>query len=366
MITDNYSTKQTEKKTWSHSPYEIFDLSAIGLFFKELYMGQGDYGNMGLFHWKITDNYIQPGIINLIKDGDRIVSITSITPKLLVYQGKIINVAEIGDTYTHPDYRRQGMFSLLINQSKTDAEKKDIQFIYGAPNKLSLPGYKKYANFDIIPNFTIRSLVFPVNIRPIVKKRSNWVIANIIGSLSSIFTFIYFKSKYILCSVEKHIVVEEIKDIPTDWNGFWNNASKKYEFIINRDTEAIFWRYFKNPNKYKIISLRKNDILIGYLVYRIVYGEESKHITVADYLTLPGNESALLSGIKYIIMSAYEINANKVLLWCVDNSRYYKIFKNSGFLSKDIVPIICYQNDFAKKLNNCKSVHFTIGDSDNI
>ena len=60
-------------------------------------MGSGDYGNMGFFYWKIISNYIRPGIINLIKDGDRIASTTSVTPKLLVYENEVINAAEIGD-----------------------------------------------------------------------------------------------------------------------------------------------------------------------------------------------------------------------------------------------------------------------------
>ena len=118
-----------QNKKWSSIPYEIDDLPVIGLFFKELYFGEGDYGNMGFFNWKIVDNYIQPGIINLIKDGNRIASTTSVTPKLLVYKGEIVNAAEIGDTYTHPEYWRQGMFSLIINQTRENAINKSISFI---------------------------------------------------------------------------------------------------------------------------------------------------------------------------------------------------------------------------------------------
>ena len=129
MNSEKLKEKPIQKKKWSHIPYERMDLPAIGLFFKELYMGQGDYGNMGFFHWKIVDNYIQPGVVNLIKDGNRIASTTSVTPKLLVYKGEIVNAAEIGDTYTHPDYWWQRTFSLLINQTRENAINKSISFI---------------------------------------------------------------------------------------------------------------------------------------------------------------------------------------------------------------------------------------------
>jgi hypothetical protein len=360
------SEKPIQKKKWSHIPYEKIDLPAIGLFFKELYTGQGDYGNMGFFHWKIVDNYIQPGIINLIKDGSRIASTTSVTPKLLLYKNKVIKVAEIGDTYTHPDYWRQGMFSLLINQSRKDAENKDINFVYGTPNELSLPGYQKKANFDIIQNLHVRSLTFPVDIRTRVQKRSHWIFGSIIGSIFSIFSFFYFKIKNIIFFLDKSIVVEEKNQIPQDWNDFWNQAMQGYDFIINRNIEATTWRYINNPNKYKLITLRKNEVLIGYLVCRNIHDEEVKRIIIADYLTLPGEEKTLFIGINYIINRAFKIGANQVDLWCVEDSPYFRVFKKKGFFARENVLVICYQNEFAKQVENCMSWHFTIGDSDNI
>ncbi|MBH09547.1 MAG: hypothetical protein CMG74_04185 [Candidatus Marinimicrobia bacterium] len=366
MNEEKSNEKNIQKKKWNHILYEHGDLSKIGLFFKELFSGIGDYGNMGFFNWKIVDNYIQPGIINLIKDGNRIASITSVTPKLLIYKGKVINAAEIGDTYTHPEYLRQGMFSLLINQTREDAESKDINFVYGTPNELSLPGYQKKANFDIIKNLHVRSLIFPVNIKPNIQKRSHWIPGSIISSIVSIFSFLYFKIKNIFFFLDKTLVVEEINQVPRDWDDFWNQAKQEFEFIINRDAKAMVWRYLDNPNKYKLILLRKNKTLIGYMVFRLISDDIYKNIMVADYLTLPGEENAIYVGINYIINYAFKIGVNQVGLWCVDDGSYFKLLKKKGFFARGNVPVICYQNEFAKEINNCTSWHFTIGDSDNI
>jgi len=366
MTSDNNVNISAIRKKWTHMPYEQKDLPAIGLFFKELYMGPGDYGNMGFFYWKIISNYIRPGIINLIKDGDRIASTTSVTPKLLVYENEVINAAEIGDTYTHPDYWRQGMFSLLINQTRKDAEKKGINFIYGTPNKLSLPGYQKKANFDTIKNLNIRSLVFPIDISSRISKKSHWILGSIIGSIFSILLFLYFKMKNIFFFIDKSITIKELNQLPDDWSEFWNHAKEGYDFIINRNVEATTWRYFDNPNKYKFISLRKNKGLIGYLVFRIIHDDDTKNIIIADYLTLPGEENSLFIGINQIIDKAFEIGVTQVSLWCVENSPYFKVFKTKGFFARSNVPVICYQNEFAEKVEHCTSWHFTPGDSDNI
>ena len=92
MNEEKSNEKNIQKKKWNHILYEHGDLPKIGLFFKALFSGMGDYGNMGFFNWKIVDNYIQPDIINLIKDGNSIASTTSFIPKKLVYKGEVVNI----------------------------------------------------------------------------------------------------------------------------------------------------------------------------------------------------------------------------------------------------------------------------------
>ena len=49
MTSDKNIDIPEKRNKWSHIPYDQKDLPAIGLFFKELYMGKGDYGIMGTF-----------------------------------------------------------------------------------------------------------------------------------------------------------------------------------------------------------------------------------------------------------------------------------------------------------------------------
>ena len=102
------------------------------------------------------------------------------------------------------------------------------------------------------------------------------------------------------------------------------------------------------------------------MVFRLISDDIYKNIMVADYLTLPGEENAIYVGINYIINYAFKIGVNQVGLWCVDDGSYFKLLKKKGFFARGNVPVICYQNEFAKEINNCTSWHFTIGDSDNI
>jgi GNAT superfamily N-acetyltransferase len=122
------------RKTWEVTPFQDSDLQDIGLFFKRHFPNSGLYGAMGLFQWRAVENYIARGIINLIKDEGRIVSILSNTPKHLLIGGEQHLVAEIGDAFTDPEYQRQGMQTLLTARSIQDALDRGIRGVYSTPD----------------------------------------------------------------------------------------------------------------------------------------------------------------------------------------------------------------------------------------
>ncbi len=56
------SINGSQRRTWTATPYIQSDLPAIAAFFKRQYHGSGTYGSLGLFHWKIVQNYSDPGL----------------------------------------------------------------------------------------------------------------------------------------------------------------------------------------------------------------------------------------------------------------------------------------------------------------
>jgi GNAT superfamily N-acetyltransferase len=351
---------------WQVVPYTMGDLPAISHFFKKNYPGPGTYGTMDLFYWKIAANYIRPGIINLVKDKERIVSTTSVTPKRLLYKKKEIIVAEIGDTYTDPEYQRQGMFSLLINQSTQDALKADIPFIYGTPNNQSLPGYEKKAGYHIIPGMKVKLLALPLNIRPLVQKRCHWLIGALASFLFSSVIFIYFLAKKIWMRPAV-LQVEEWDHLPDKWDEFWEKTQRPYDLIFCRDRKALEWRFFENPNKYRFYAFMERNDIVGYLVYRVIHDSGRTILVIADFLCLPSHEKKLNTLLFKVLDDAFKAGITIINIWCPESSPYFQVFKKLGFIVRDKIPIICFQNDFSRNLQqNPLFWHFTVSDSDNI
>ncbi|MBM3451434.1 MAG: GNAT family N-acetyltransferase, partial [Armatimonadetes bacterium] len=278
------------RRTWTATPYSMEDVPKIAQFFKRQYQGMGTYGGSDLFYWKVVNNALMPGVINLVKDGDRIASTTSVTPKRLIVGGQEIAGAEIGDTYTDANYQRQGMFLLLINQSTQDALARGVQFVYGTPNTQSLPGYEAKANYLRIPSLQLTSLSLPINVTPLLQRKANWLLATYAGAIASTGVMLASTAQRLM---SPSATIEEVAELPADWDEFWQASAAAYDFILARDRRAMEWRYFSHPFSYRILVARSGGAIQGYVVYRIVHGDDLSVLSIADFLFCPGQEGLL-------------------------------------------------------------------------
>ena len=342
------------------------DLFDIDLFFKKHFIGKFRYGTMGLFFWKIFKNPFNIGFVNLFKDDDKIIATTSITPKSLLIKQKEFLAAEIGDTYTDPNYQGQGFFSRLINYSRKNAYENDIRFVYGTPNNQSLPGYKKKANFDVIQSFNVRVLSLPIRIEVNLKSKTGWLLANIGDLAFNLINRLYLFLLSIFINTDSKYSVEECDIIPEDWDEFWSFASTNWNFIFNKDSTSILWRYFQNPEKYVLLTVRSSEKLVGYCVYRILHDESGTNLAIADYLFQKQHSSALNCCLKVIKSKALKMGVKSVFLWCDSNSPYYYLFRKNGFTYRSHIPLISYKDELFEELKAIDKIHFVMADSDNI
>lgn len=351
---------------WAVTPFEPSDLPALARFFKRNYTGPEGYGSMGLFQWKIIDNYAGPGMIRLIKDNGQIVSVLGAAPKMLYVLGQERLIAELCDALTDARYRRHGLFAILDNRVTQDMLKSGIPFIYGTPNRIALPGHEKKANYRTLPGIKLKSLIIPLDPSRILAGRMHWLLAKYLSSVFSTLVFFYFFWKK--CSLRGgSMTVEECDDTPADWNDFWEEARGPYDFILSRSKRAIRWRYIENPNRYRFYVLREGGRLVGYLISRLLHDSSGSSLLVADYLCLPGREKDLALLFSRILDDAQNAGAAKINAWCTGGSPYLPVFKRFGFIERSEIPVIAYHNDFSVGLQkSCRTWHFTIGDSDNV
>ena len=354
-------------KSWTVVPCGKNDLAPLEFFFKTHFPGKEAYGSMGLFHWRAFDHYIMPGIVNLIKDNERIVSILSNTPKRISIQGKDCLAAEIGDAFTDPAYQRQGMLALLTNQSTREALERGIHGVYSTPDAQtpSLPAFIKKAGFVKPESPKVKSLVLLLNPGPFIRRYTHWLIGLYGGALFLTLYFLYYLGLKGWGRRTPGEIVE-LNALPEKWDEFWDEARGAYDFILERNRQALTWRFFRNPHKYTFYALRDRGRILGYAVYRIVADAEIKRMILADFLFLPGQEPRFRALLIQVITDALKFGVSYINTWCVEGGPYHGPLKRCGFTARNDILLIWFQNEFAGMLQKrCRSWHFTIADSDN-
>jgi len=351
---------------WKGQSYTRNDLPAIAQFLNGQYPGRDAYGGMDLFQWKIVDNYLMPGVINLVKDGDRICSIASVTPKRLMLDGHEMAAGEIADAYTDSAYQRQGMFPLLARQSTQEALNRGMDIVYSTPDRSSpsLQVFEKKANYLQMNNLYLSVLSLPINLTPVFQRKMHWLLANYAGAIAATFEFLGLAVQKMASPT---MSVDEVSEIPDDWEEFWQSCAARYDFLLARDRAAMEWRFFRHPDNYTLFVARSEGKISGYAVCRIIHGDELSVMCVADYLFRPGTERNLRSVLVHIVSAALHAGVAAVNVWCPTDNPHCRVFRQFGFLARGRVALVAFRNELTESLAQRKlRWHFTLADSDNV
>lgn len=80
------------------------------------------------------------------------------------YKGQIYLVAQSGDTMTHPNHARKGLFTKLAKHTYEYCKQIGVNLVFGFPNQNSYPGFVKnlsWTHFDDMQAYQIRIKTLP-------------------------------------------------------------------------------------------------------------------------------------------------------------------------------------------------------------
>lgn len=320
------------------------------------------------YEWKCYENPILPGEMWLAEDGDTLVAIKNITPKRMKVLGTMVNGAEMGDSFTHPDYQRRGIFTNLSKAARESALNRGISLIYNTPNKkASLPGYIKKLNHVPVP-IRLHGLVKPVNPKQLLKKTLPFApLATLLSPAVEIVSRAMFRIA-MKGLAKSDVFVYQESGFPDDIDALWEQASKNYEVILARTKDYLEWRYVTNPDTYSILIARNTDgAILGYMVTKTGFSGGIPMGYIIDFLTLEGNPNIFKKLLSTSLHEFYRKKASAASTWTIKGSFYDKILRRAGFFPRNEIPLLCYKNEVGSQLaGKAYKWHFTMGDSDNI
>lgn len=353
------------KKKWNKRLSKVTDFSKISLFRKTFPLSIKRSCEKDYYEWKYYKNPVQMSEMCLVEDNDKIVGMTGIAPKYMKILNQRIISAELCDGFTDPNYQGQGIFSTLLRNILERSLEKGINIIYGTPNKLALPVEKK-AGYEIIPYLRLKNFIKPINIKQTLElKIKNKLLISLLVPLLNLIYCNFFKMKRAKYLNNK-IKIRKIVGFDIRIDNFFDNVSKNYDIILERNKKYLNWRYIENPDNYNIFLAKDNDKILGYIITKTGSFSNLKVGYIVDFLTI-NNKVVFYNLLFEVFREFYEKNVDLVSCWAIKNSFYAKVLLRKGFLPLKNIPVIIYKNEFGRRIihKNFKW-HFTMADSDNI
>jgi len=320
--------------------------------------------------WLHRRNPIMQGEIWIAENCGRVVGMRSAIPKRLKIFEKIMIGAEMGDSYTQPEYRGQGMFSVLSKEVRKEVLNNGVRFIYNTPNpKTSLPLHKRKLNHREIPSLGVCSMMRPLNIKRTLKVKLG---SSLLASFPSAILEIAYRIILNLTAIEarkKDILVSEVSSFPDDIVDLWTRVSTSYDVILVREKKYLEWRFVMAPDEYLILIARSREgRLLGYIVGKVnIYSRPLRRGLIADFLTIEDNPKVFKELVHELLEKFRLYKVDDVSTLAVKGGIYYKALIRLGFLPTRKVPVLCYKNDLGNEIiNGDHKWHFTLSDTDSV
>lgn len=373
---------QSNWKLVAYDPPDASQARALAAFVRSQQARPEDYPTEKnfIFAWKLLHNRSHPGFatVMLTEDKNEIVSLCTITPKRLWFEGKEVLWAEIGDTFTDHAFRHRGMFASLVDATRQRAQTAGYKIIYGLPNEQSAPGYIKKLNFGIKQNLDLVNCTLALRSHGIAwwlgsrKPHGSWLFSKIIALLeNSLFEAAFQKMSRILLphSPIEGIVVREERSFGPMYDDLWRRLQDVIPVAQVRDADYLTWRYIDNPFPFTILAALHNDRLEGYLITLVQWEDKQKisRLYLMDWLFSPRDTFTIgMALMKAALDQAYQNNVSLVTALAPRRSSIPLPLKRFVFFKRPWgAPCILHLNeDGCKLINGSAPWHFTLGDTD--
>lgn len=323
------------------------------------------------FAWKLgAANPAGPGFLTLARTGSEIIGTTTITRKRLLIDGVEVPGAEIGDTYSSPEWRRAGraraavdsqpdpdhylnksIFGRLVHETTRRAKASGLRWIYGTPNENSHPGYVKRLDYVDLRSPTTRYRARPTSRAVVAAYRlPRWTLAALAPAENLMGALVHQWRGRI-----KSLRLAPDSPLPAtgELDELWSRNRPTSGFALLRD--AAYWehRYLRHPlARYRFLTVRDRDSgrLRGIVVSRRVAADNGRaYGAVVEWMLDPS--IGLAGPISETVRSFRDDGIDLFYSYVTDGSEAAGVFQRSLFIPRSPVRVIFAGTQQARALN---------------
>ena len=325
-------------------------------------------GDATYYEWKVFSDLLPKPNARVAAIGADIVGTQLSCHRRFRFGDRTFWSTELGDTMTHPNYRRQGMWASIAPLVIANALEQGFMPVTGFPNKYAYPGWIKKMTMEHFFNLWRLVLLLrppPVPLTSGLSATFQDTTAGLIGLIRKAFHRLAFGKK-------EALLVDRNAKVGKWANRLWDKEKWRIEAGVVKDARYLEWRFELNPDDYTIYLASDSDgDPLGFLVTKIREKEgEGTFGFIADML-VPSRERKVLFQLLLEAEKDFR-KAGVVLLdaWTTSNPFYFYSLLSFGFLPVARLPFIIpvAQATFlrSKGWGSSRRWILTMGDSDNI
>ena len=227
--------------------------------------------------WKYFSNPCGDAIVGVAMDGQRVVSLVAGVPKRVKVRSETVVAFELGDFITHPQYRKRGLFSGLIELVCDEATQRGGAFAYVRPNPSSFRLLAPGLSFVEVQKIDARRYVVP---SAAIQRK-----AGIKSKVSRALGVDWLARQLLLPRASGSTTVEPVTRFDSDVDDFWERSREHYSFVLVKDGLYLNWRYAECPTPYQLWIAHRNGRVTGYLTQFLNRAERSGYLV--DLFTDP-------------------------------------------------------------------------------
>ena len=329
------------------------------------------YFDQARLDWKVAANPYAGSAAVLERGREGVVGSATTCGRPVSIIGLGVRAAEIGDTFTHPAHRRQGVFSRCVRAGVAQAvDEGGAQLIYGCPNDQSLPGYVNKLGFAECPAHVdyLARFVTPADLRRQVVDKLHvgprWI--------SGVGSSLLWAGVGRPVGHSKHVrsIARPVECFPASVDGDWGDEWRDFAFVVTRSATYLNWRFFEHPNHadYRAFGLWKDDgSPIGYYVVRLSKRDGVCECALLDLMTPRPRDGSVADALLDDLetrLTPWRVDVVKAYL--SRRSPYFRMLVSRGFQRLRGVPVIVSTQSPAGEFlaGFDGDWHFTLADCD--
>jgi GNAT superfamily N-acetyltransferase len=285
-----------------------------------------------LLDWKILLNPAGRGHVHLEFRDDRVVGMQSAYLRRVLVRGEPKLAAEMGNSFTDPAYRGQGVFSRCIEAVSDHCRENGIDILYGTPNSQALPAVRGKRGYTVVDNARIGYLVKILSDAELARRVHRVVplgptVDMGLWSWARRAAFLEWPAPNSRTSLETRVV----DHVPETIDGFWGCDRSGLALFTIRDGAYLNWRYLAHPHPYLCLGSFHQNQMVGFASMRVFEEATPVHCVLVDVAAHEDAEEILVSLYREAERIAARLGAGVLSAYCSQGSPYFRLLRRRGF-----------------------------------